>query len=392
MVMTMRTKMRKSYYQLRNSTNTIAVIMVLFLSFIAAILYLNEKELSEKEQINTVPQQQSISPTGSTKNDAPGLFLPASPSPLPSSIFITVESSISYSPTPAPTTLDIPPMQDSSSGSETVESVTPVQTKPSPLPDAVPAIKLVTPSASPAAASPPEKTAMKKVLVVIDPGHGGIDPGTCSIYQEKLYEKDINLDIARKLKTLLENSQIPVLLTRESDVEVLQSNQYDNDANIRERPAIANRNNATLFISIHVNAYDTKLPGGELQHGTEIYHAGKTHGAFTSKQFAEMMGKAIDKKTETRYNGVLKKNFGVLRLSGMPALLIETAYLTNREDHKLLESDEFRSAMAEGMHDGIMDILETMGAYKKNGTWRISVNDDWLHHPKLCSVRSIISS
>jgi N-acetylmuramoyl-L-alanine amidase len=59
----------------------------------------------------------------------------------------------------------------------------------------------------------------------------------------------------------------------------------------------------------------------------------------------------------------------------MPALLIETAYLTNKEDHKRLESNEFRNAMAEGMYDGIIEILKTMGAYKKNETWCISVED-----------------
>lgn len=207
---------------------------------------------------------------------------------------------------------------------------------------------------------------------MIDPGHGGIDPGTCSIYKKELYEKDINLDIALRVKAFLEHSNVPILMTRESDTEVYQTTKYDSVEELRERPRIANKNGATLFVSIHVNAYDTNLSGGEHHNGTEIYHADKTHGVYTSKKFAEMMGKAIDQKTQTKYNGVITKNFSVLRLSNMPALLVETAYLTNKEDHKRLESDEFRNAIAEGIYDGIIEIIKTMGAHKKNETWCFS--------------------
>ncbi len=412
-----RLKIRNAWYQLRNSINTIAVLMVLFLSLIAAILYFNERELLKNEQAVHVSIQ-SPSPTGiNSLKDIPGLLPSVKPTPVHSSESFVDESSISYLITPAPAASNITPVQDSPPISEPLESAAPLpdaivsnpQSAPEPTPDAlspassihqmsdnsptptaaqqptsspptplqdiIPTVKLITPTVSPLVSTSPQKTALKKVLVVIDPGHGGIDPGTCSIYKKDLYEKDINLDIALKLKALLQDSQVSLLMTRESDVEVFQSINYDSDENIRERPRIANRNKATLFVSIHVNAYDTKLPGGERYNGTEIYHAGKTHGAFTSKQFAEIMGKAIHKKTDTNYNGVLTKSFGVLRLSDMPALLIETAYLTNKEDHKRLESNEFRNAMAEGIHDGIINILETMGAYKKNEAWCILVND-----------------
>lgn len=398
MVMAICVKIRNMHYRLRNSTNTIAVLMVLFLTFIAAILYLNEQESYSAASapmspcITPVKYSPSISKAKDSVTSSPAANPPESfttadsltetPSPSPMKHLLDTPSvsptaHLLEAPSPSPSIHQLP---DSSPMPVAVQEPTPsplpsVLSKPSPLPDTNPTAIPVAPALSPAITKPPQKTALRKVLIVVDPGHGGIDPGTCSIYQTNLYEKDINLDIALKLKTLLEDAQIPVLMTRESDVEVFQSNQYDNDENIRERPRIANRNQATLFISIHVNAYDTKLPGGERHHGTEIYHAGKTHGAFTSKQFAEIMGKAIDKKTETRYNGVLEKNFGVLRLSEMPALLIETAYLTNKEDHSRLESNEFRSVMAEGIYDGITEILKTMGAYKQNETWCILAKD-----------------
>lgn len=200
------------------------------------------------------------------------------------------------------------------------------------------------------------------IVVVVDPGHGGIDPGTCSLYKEGLYEKDINLDIGLRLKKMLEDAGISVIMTRETDTLVYKSKTYNYNENILERPRIANRNNATLFISIHVNAFDTKISGGDKYNGTEVYYTNKTHGEYTNKQFAEMMGNAIDIKTDTKYNGIRNKSLGVLRLSNMPALLIETAYLTNKEDHKLLETDEFRTNITEGIYDGAIKILQTIGS------------------------------
>lgn len=405
MVMAVRARIRNVHYQLRNNTNTIAALMVLFLALIAAILYLNEKELQENHSIipapistGTMPVYQSpspsplihhlsdISPTP-TAVPAPLPSLLPNPSPLPNTIPIAKPdtgnnaSAVEALPDAVSTVIPDSEYDTRTDGAmpDAVPTVNPDAgsnaSADGTLPDTAPTAKPVAPTLPPPLPTPSQETVLKKVLVVIDPGHGGIDPGTCSIYRENFYEKNINLDIAIKLKTLLEQSRIPVLLTRESDVEVIQSGKYDANESIRERSEIANRNHATLFISIHVNAYDTKIPGGERHHGTEIYHAGKTHGAFTSRQFAEIMGKAVDKKTETRYNGVIERKFGVLRLSEMPALLIETAYLTNKEDHKLLESNDFRSNMAGGIHDGIVEILKTMGAYKKDETWCILVKE-----------------
>lgn len=351
-------KLRNIQYQFRNCTNTLAVFMVLFLALVAAILYLNDRYPQNPSPfpVSTITQEPTASPVSTitpepTTSPVPTIP-PASTTPVPT---ITLEPVVSLIPTTLP---------------EQVLSPVPLITiKPSPIPNTIP-VPIVTP-----AEKATQKTAGNNVLIVIDPGHGGTDPGTCSIYKKELYEKDINLDIALRVKALLENAKVPILMTRESDKEVYQSTKYDPDQDLQERSGIANRNKATLFVSIHVNAYDTKLPGGEHHNGTEIYHAGKTHGVFTSKKFAEMMGKAIEQKTQAKYNGVVKKNFSVLRLSNMPALLIETAYLTNKEEHKRLESDEFRNAMAVGIYDGIIEILKTMGLHKKNNTWCITAED-----------------
>ena len=139
------------------------------------------------------------------------------------------------------------------------------------------------------------------------------------------------------------------------------------------RPRIANDVGATFFVSIHVNAYSGK--NAEVYNGTEIYHQGKSHGDYTSKDFANMMGEEIDAVTDTKYNGVIKEDFGVTRLSEMPAVLVETAYITNPEDHARLKSDKFRDDMTQGLYNGTLRILEALGAYVEDGVYKILVDN-----------------
>jgi len=202
---------------------------------------------------------------------------------------------------------------------------------PTPTPTATPT---PTPTPSPTPTPPPPGKEIKDVVVVVDPGHGGYDPGTVSPYDKDFYEKDITLDIGLRLKKKLEDAGIKVVMTREEDKALHSFWKED----VWARPRIANEIKATFFVSIHVNAFEGK--NWQLYNGTEIYHYGKTHGEYTSKQFAQMMGEEIDKVADTKYNGVVKNDLGVLRLSEMPAVLVETAYITNEEDHKRLESDD----------------------------------------------------
>jgi N-acetylmuramoyl-L-alanine amidase len=201
------------------------------------------------------------------------------------------------------------------------------------------------------------KNNKSNVVVVIDPGHGGRDPGATSPYVDGFYEKEVTLDIGLKLKDKLERAGIKVVMTRESDIEL--------DSNLKEdtlaRSRIANESNGTLFISIHVNSFDIKINDGDSYNGTEIYYFKNSYGDSANEDYARAMGEEIDKVTGTAYNGIKKANYSVLRMTKMPALLIETAYITNREDHKLLESSEFREDMAEGIFRGTIRILEIMG-------------------------------
>lgn len=242
-------------------------------------------------------------------------------------------------------------------------SPTPV---PTPIPTATPTPS-PTPIPTPAPTPLPAGKVLKNVLVCIDPGHGGRDPGTVSPYEDTFYEKDVVLDMSLRLRDKLEEAGIQVIMTREEDKELHHYWKED----VWARPRIANEAAATFFVSIHVNAFDTNLKDWHIYNGTEIYHHGKTHGEFTSKQFAKIMGEEIDAVTDTQFNGIAVADYGVLRLSEMPALLVETAYITNQEDHSRLKSDEFRDNMVQGIFNGTVRILETMGAYKEDGVYKI---------------------
>lgn len=236
---------------------------------------------------------------------------------------------------------------------------------PTPIPTATP-----TPVPSPSPTPLPEGKALHDVIVCVDPGHGGYDPGTVSPYDDELYEKDIVLDISLRLRDKLEEAGIKVIMTREED-KALDSYWKED---LWARPRLANEADATFFVSVHVNSFDTKAKNWDIYNGTEVYHYGKTHGDYSSKEFAEIMGEEITKVTQMQFNGTVVQDFAVLRMSEMPALLVETAYITNKDDEARLRSDEFREKMAQGIFNGTMRILEKMGAYKEDGVYRILVD------------------
>jgi len=201
--------------------------------------------------------------------------------------------------------------------------------------------------------------------VVIDPGHGGYDPGTVSPYEDGFYEKEVTLDVSFRLKEKLEQAGVEVVMTRDSDVALHDYWKED----VWARPRIANAIGADFLVSIHVNAFSGK--NASVYNGTEIYHQGVHYGEFTSKEFAEIMGTAVDAVTDTKYNGTVKADLGVTRLAEMPAVMVEMAYITNLEDHARLRSEEFRDNMAEGICNGTLLSIEKLGAYQRNGVYRM---------------------
>lgn len=172
-------------------------------------------------------------------------------------------------------------------------------------------------------------------LIVIDPGHGGSDSGACN-HAAGFREKDITLDISKKLAENLTALGYRVILTRYRDVDLTYPGSPDADE-LQARADVANNNNADLFVSIHCNASTSKdLKGSS-------YHWYKDSDRKAAEAFRNSLGPNIG----TREIGLRHDKFYVLSHTKAPSVLVETAFISNSEDIKILASDEHRWKIAQ---------------------------------------------
>jgi N-acetylmuramoyl-L-alanine amidase len=220
--------------------------------------------------------------------------------------------------------------------------------------------------------------------IVIDPGHGGKDPGTIN-RRLGLQEKDITLDIGKRLNAILnEHKEFEIILTRARDEYVP----------LEERAAIANSNQGDIFVSIHTNSAPRSTA-----RGVESYYLNVTadpramevaaqENAMSSKSIAEMrtilnqilqnslisesriLSQFIQKNMVanllSKYNaiedlGVKKAPFYVLLGAQMPSALVEVSFLSNRDEARRLNSPEYRQAVAAGLYLGIIGFIQSLG-------------------------------
>lgn len=175
-----------------------------------------------------------------------------------------------------------------------------------------------------------------RVVVIVDPGHGGPDPGAIGI--GGIQEKDIVLDIATKVADLLEKQGIQAVLTRRDDI----------DLDLEPRVQMAERLNATVFVSIHANAIDATRSD---VNGLETYYYD------SGLQLAQTIHNSILQSIDIPDRRVRSARFYVLRRTSMPAVLVETGFVTGREDAAKLGNPAYRSQMAAAITRGILQYL-----------------------------------
>lgn len=171
--------------------------------------------------------------------------------------------------------------------------------------------------------------------VVIDPGHGGSDPGALWNGTE---EKDLNLAVARKVRALLEEEEgIQVLMTREEDAFVA----------LYDRAEFANEKEADLFLSIHANA-------SENNHDYEgimtFYHKDDRRG----KELAELVQSAVLKETDGKDRGSREEDYVVIRETKAPACLLEMGFMTTQPELDRLRDPDYQDRIAAGIVQGIL--------------------------------------
>jgi N-acetylmuramoyl-L-alanine amidase len=217
--------------------------------------------------------------------------------------------------------------------------------------------------------------------IVIDAGHGGHDPGARA---NGLNEADLVLDIAARLRKLLEKEPaIDVRMTRETDVFIP----------LEQRTAIANREGADLFLSIHANASRNSRargvetyflnfasnPEAEAVAARENSTSGRTMHSLPeivraialnnkldeSRDFADMVQKSMVKKLVARNRqlrdlGVKQAPFVVLIGAGMPSVLAEISFLTNKQEAQLLKTGQYRQQIAEALYDAVLRYQDSL--------------------------------
>lgn len=179
------------------------------------------------------------------------------------------------------------------------------------------------------------------ITIWLDAGHGGEDVGSDV---GSVYEKEINLSIVEKLKKRLEEKGYKTYLTREDDSTV---NKYD-------RAEMANKEKADLFVSIHCNSakqdhvkgIETYFPKGDKQ----------------GEKLAEKIQDIMVNELQANDRGIQTGNFVVLNKTDMPAVLIETGFLSNKEEYRNVTDEEYQERMAKAIAEGIEEFIESENA------------------------------
>lgn len=177
--------------------------------------------------------------------------------------------------------------------------------------------------------------AARRHIVAIDPGHGGRDPG--AVGPTGLRESEVVLDIGKRVRDLLVRDGLRVVLVREDDVFV----------ELPDRPRVARDAGASIYVSIHANAH-----GRATVNGSETYYLTPQ-----SLVLAQMIQDELGIVLRLPSRGIKTGNFLVLRDSGIPSVLVETAFISNPEDEVRLKEGTFRQALAGAIHRGIMRFL-----------------------------------
>ncbi len=178
-----------------------------------------------------------------------------------------------------------------------------------------------------------------RFTVVIDPGHGGPDPGAVGI--GGLRETDVVLDVSLQVARLLQARGVQVVMTRTSEVDV----------DLPPRVALANRSGADAFVSVHANAISMARPD---VNGVEtFYHASAPSRALASA----LQRRMLEVSPGTPDRGVKSARYFVIRRTVMPSALVEMGFVTGAIDAPRLANAEFRRRLAMALAAGVLDYL-----------------------------------
>ncbi|OBY81464.1 N-acetylmuramoyl-L-alanine amidase [Paenibacillus sp. KS1] len=172
--------------------------------------------------------------------------------------------------------------------------------------------------------------------IVLDPGHGGHDPG--SVGQQGTLEKDVTLQTVQAIKRELQ---------RRTGAQVVVTREQDETVSLQQRIDVAEEKSADLYVSVHYDAFDT----GEAEGMTTYYYDD------SNWQLANTMHEHLKQSLNMRDRGVHVGDYMVLRDNSRPSILLELGYISNHDDEQRMKSQAFQEQAANAIVDGIIDVL-----------------------------------
>lgn len=188
---------------------------------------------------------------------------------------------------------------------------------------------------------PPSKKNFNGRVIVIDPGHGGYDPGAT---RNNVFEKDMTLNVATLLEEMLKTQGATVIMTREDDKFV----------SLEDRVVLSNNKKPDIFVSVHINSSENAEA-----HGMETHYFKDD-----SLELAKSIHQAMTSEIEETNRGILKSRFYVIRFTNQPSVLLELGFISNDDERNLLLLPEQQEKFAQAITEGIYNYF----CNKKTGT------------------------
>lgn len=188
-------------------------------------------------------------------------------------------------------------------------------------------------------------------IIVIDPGHGGIDGGAT---MGGILEKDVNLDIAKRVKDILERKGYMIVLTREMDHSLdnlVDSSASRHQRDLTARVNIINNSNAQLFLSIHANCHKSNLNAdGSIILYNERFLQNKALAYCIQRALNNIV---VEGKKRTIHDPQNHSAYFLLNNSKIPGVIVETAFISNQKEQQLLGEDSFKDEIAKAIAAGV---------------------------------------
>lgn len=183
------------------------------------------------------------------------------------------------------------------------------------------------------------------VLIVVDSGHGGGDPGKVGI--NGALEKDVNLKISKKVEKLLKKNNIQVVMTREDEKGLADSKVED----MKTRVSIINEKKPTLAVSIHQNSY-----GQESIHGAQVFYY--SHSKEGEKAAKIMQEALLTADSENKRQAKANDTYYMLKRTEVPVIIVECGFLSNQKEAEKLVTEEYQEKIAEAVCEGVLGYIK----------------------------------